>query len=99
MIRLGSVLPNKRVFDLVALKERQNSLQYSTQIEISFCIALLVGAKRQRSSAYIMHAIKSDNQWQPKPELRNLLIKSFMYKTNSFGLSTPPCFVPEGTGK
>ena len=97
MIRVVSTLPNTSDFDFLTLKERQNSAQYSTHIEINFCIAPLVGAKRQRSSAYIMHAMKKESQWQPKPELRNRTIRSFMYNTNKFGLKTPPCLVPEDT--
>ena len=61
MIRVVSTLPNTSDFDFLTLKERQNSEQYSTHIEISFCIAPLVGAKRQRSSAYIMH-VKAASQ-------------------------------------
>ena len=60
-IEAESVFPKTKDLDFLTLKERQNSLQYSEQIDNSFCIAPLVGATRHISSAYIIHAKKSDN--------------------------------------
>ena len=52
--------PNSNPFDFFTLNERQYSSQNSEQISYICCIAERVGARRQRSSAYIRQATKSD---------------------------------------